>query len=616
MRYLLTTTLLLIFAAAGTGLAAQQTFTVTSLSDSGPGSLRQAITDANTANGNDTIEFSITGVISLQAALPVIDEKLTIEGPGRNLLTIERDSAAASDFRIFETEVGVELIVRRLTIQGGRAEDGGAFYTRGFTTLNDVLVQDCIASGSDQAGGPGTDGRGGAIYHTDIIGGFSIYNSLITGCHAQGGEGGNGNGGNAYGGAIYVNSGGLNLFSTTVENCTAVGGDSTGGDGDAGEAIGGGIYASFLAYLADCQVNTCSATSGQPNGTGSGAGSHGGGLYGEGAITSTDTTWDGNSCQASTLVGFARGGAVHFAPSGSQQMLLTRSVFTGNSATSGTSTGISTGAIHSTGAFTLRESEVANTTATSSGSNPAMAVWHVSSSTCIVERSAIHSGNSGGIAITSSTTANMYNTTVSGNSGGGVWEAAASLGIAFCTIVDNTNTSGGGGLEVTTGAVTVRGSIMAGNTGSSAAAADYAVATGTLTDQGGNVIGIEDGSVFTHADTQTGDSTAPLDPVLGPLTDNGGLTPTHALLTGSPAIDEGGSVGVPSEDQRNAPRNVGPADAGSYEFGAQVPGNQGNAGGEGDDRCSTSDSAGLSLIMLLGLLALAGLCVRARGTTS
>jgi hypothetical protein len=41
---------------------------------------------------------------------------------------------------------------------------------------------------------------------------------------------------------------------------------------------------------------------------------------------------------------------------------------------------------------------------------------------------------------------------------------------------------------------------------------------------------------------------------LGPLADNGGPTPTHALLPGSPAIDAGDDVDCPPADQRGVAR--------------------------------------------------------------
>src|ERR1041384_977469 len=61
------------------------TFTVTNANDSGAGSLRQAILDANANVGTDTIDFDIPGTgvhtISLTTgALPDITEAVTIDG--------------------------------------------------------------------------------------------------------------------------------------------------------------------------------------------------------------------------------------------------------------------------------------------------------------------------------------------------------------------------------------------------------------------------------------------------------------------------------------------------------------------------------------------------------
>ena len=47
----------------------------------------------------------------------------------------------------------------------------------------------------------------------------------------------------------------------------------------------------------------------------------------------------------------------------------------------------------------------------------------------------------------------------------------------------------------------------------------------------------------------------PIDPLLGPLQMNGGATFTHALLLGSPAIDQGNSFGEPT-DQRGHPGHM------------------------------------------------------------
>src|SRR5208283_584475 len=60
------------------------TFLVTNTNDSGVGSLRQAILDANANPGADTIDFAggVTGPIALASNLPDISDNLTINGPG------------------------------------------------------------------------------------------------------------------------------------------------------------------------------------------------------------------------------------------------------------------------------------------------------------------------------------------------------------------------------------------------------------------------------------------------------------------------------------------------------------------------------------------------------
>jgi hypothetical protein len=66
------------------GVAAGATFTVTNVTDSGAGSLRQAIIDANAAGGADTIEFNIVGsgvqTIVPATPLPPITGPVTIDG--------------------------------------------------------------------------------------------------------------------------------------------------------------------------------------------------------------------------------------------------------------------------------------------------------------------------------------------------------------------------------------------------------------------------------------------------------------------------------------------------------------------------------------------------------
>ncbi len=85
---------ILVVAVLSAAPAFAATFTVISTSDSGPGSLRQAILDANGSFGNDDIAFAIPGAgvhtIALASGLPPITQPVIIDGftqPGSTLNT-------------------------------------------------------------------------------------------------------------------------------------------------------------------------------------------------------------------------------------------------------------------------------------------------------------------------------------------------------------------------------------------------------------------------------------------------------------------------------------------------------------------------------------------------
>src|SRR5436309_15332275 len=70
--------------------ALPSTFTVLNVADSGPGSLRQAVLDANANPGSDTINFAqgVHGTIGLTSGQLSITDDLNIAGPGENKLTV------------------------------------------------------------------------------------------------------------------------------------------------------------------------------------------------------------------------------------------------------------------------------------------------------------------------------------------------------------------------------------------------------------------------------------------------------------------------------------------------------------------------------------------------
>jgi Ca2+-binding RTX toxin-like protein len=113
----------------------------------------------------------------------------------------------------------------------------------------------------------------------------------------------------------------------------------------------------------------------------------------------------------------------------------------------------------------------------------------------------------------------------------------------------------------------VSNSIVANNTDESPAAGDKAPdCAGTLTSQGYNLVRDTANCTFT---TSTGDLTG-VDPLVGPLTDNGGPVSTRALLSGSPAVGAGnpaapGAAGAcAATDARGVPRSN--CDMGAYEL--------------------------------------------------
>jgi len=134
-----------------------------------------------------------------------------------------------------------------------------------------------------------------------------------------------------------------------------------------------------------------------------------------------------------------------------------------------------------------------------------------------------------------------------GDGGGGIFVGNSSkLNITNSTIANNSSAVQGGGIyKGLSGTITVANSLIAGNS----AAALGPDCKGTFVSAGYNLIGNSSSSTGFGA---TGDQ-LDVNPLIGSLADNGGPTFTHALLTGSPAIDKGNCFGV-STDQRGSAR--------------------------------------------------------------
>jgi hypothetical protein len=138
--------------AAATAQAAN--YVVTSLADSGSGSLREAIGFANGTPGvPDTITFAFPGLITLTSGQLVVTDTLSIEGAGPQQMTINGNLNG----RIFEVQGNTtNLSLSGMTLTGGLVNgNGGAIWnsTGGNLTLSYMRIN------GNQAGD-----TGGAIY--------------------------------------------------------------------------------------------------------------------------------------------------------------------------------------------------------------------------------------------------------------------------------------------------------------------------------------------------------------------------------------------------------------------------------------------------------------------
>src|SRR6185437_12203554 len=230
-------------------------------------------------------------------------------------------------------------------------------------------------------------------------------------------------------------------------------------------------------------------------------------------------------------------------------------------------------------------------------------------------------GSGGAIAIRGGTLTVQYSV-FSGNTGAGGGALYSNYGggpvsIQNSTFSGNTARRTGGALYATAGNVTIQGSTFSGNsaTGDGGAIFLYGGSTATISNStltGNSTATGEGGAIILYNDTLNlastiianntdknganeifdlgnstvnatnsliqvtsgftfGTNTANItgqNPLLGPLANNGGPTQTHALLSGSPAIDTGSNPLALSFDQRGAgfPRTVGAqTDIGAFE---------------------------------------------------
>ncbi len=229
----LTGVILVLFLSLGmSGIAWADTIVVTNNGDSGLGTLRQAIIDAedddiitfNLSNGSETIE--------IESELEITDKSLTINGANMagsgTCVTVRVPTPGGSPWRVFNIDAADKTVnISNMAVNGGSVTRyGGAIYFSGSTLKMDAVT----VSGSKAYY------AGGGIY---VSGTATLTNCTISGNTAEGfnqiGSGG----------GIYVSG------TATLTNCT-VSGNTAGGSRS---RRGGGIFVSGTATLTNCTVS-------------------------------------------------------------------------------------------------------------------------------------------------------------------------------------------------------------------------------------------------------------------------------------------------------------------------------------------------------------------------
>jgi predicted outer membrane repeat protein len=506
---------------------ADGTFVVRNTNDSGTGSLRQAILDANEMGGG-TINFkkNVKETIDLLTALPVLNNNITINGPGAHLLTVKRVSSAPA-FRIFEVTSNHTVSITGLTISGGSVggnsfpgNSGGGIYNQGTLTISGCILSNNSASGS---GILNSASGGGILNERNAT--LAISDSTLSGNTAS-----------HFGGGIWNM-----IFGTLIiNNCTL--------SDNSSDFNGGGLYNDGTLTIRDSTLS------------GNSSDNSGGGIYCVGTLTIDNSKLSGNSSSFG-------GGIISYA-----KLTIDNSTLSGNSAIGGTGGGILKGDgmltisnstlsdnsagfgggidNKSSGTLTIDNSKLSSNSATFGGGIFNQGTLTVSGST-LSDNSAI-GGTGGGILNESAATLAISDSTLSGNTAshsGGAIVSSGMLTITGATIANNTASQGGGIANLVDLTVHLQSSIVAKNTGGSAP--DI---SGMITSLGHNLIG--DITSATGFDPSRGDLIN-VDPLLQLdgtgkplLANNGGPTQTIALRAGSPALDHGKNPLLLPTDQR------------------------------------------------------------------
>jgi hypothetical protein len=510
-----------LFVLVSASVASATTLNVTSPNDSGVGSLRAEVA---LADDGDTVQIPASFDIGLTSGPINITKSVTIAGGGASTIV----DAGGTSGVFLDTGTSGPVSFQNLTITGGN-----------------VTV----------TSGPG----GGAAIDDSTGSSLTLTGVTVTGNHVTLGDGVD-----FSGGAVFENDNGMTVTNSTITDnvLTLPSGASAAGNQDGGA----GLFE-----------------------------------YGSGDLTITDSTFTGNSISGQAQ-GDNDGGAAAY-NQGDEDMIVAGSTFSANTVTI---TGVAGsnrdggGAIYNYGAgLSISASTIDGNTVTLGGSlsngnggggayDDGFSRDTVTGSTIAQNRATLTGttvGNGGGGLYDNSTGLTALNSTFSdnvlsvpsgtANGGGGVYVNGNTSTLTFVTLADNaSNQAPGGILNNSFTTVTLKNSLVAGN-----GAADCA-GVGAGSDFASAGYNLEQTPTSTCALTAGQHDKLGANPLLGALANNGGGEPTHALLSGSPAIDAipvaactDQSATRVTVDQRGVARPTGDAcDIGAYESNSTVAG--------------------------------------------
>mgnify|MGYP006277395543 CR=1 FL=1 len=528
-------------ATGGAGLAlgpagpvGAATLDVTSTGDSGPGSLRAALASAG---DGDVLDLTgLSGTITLTSGPLVIDEHVTIVGPGADRLTV---SGGGTD-RVLVLDPATDgtgtVVVRDLTIADGYADNdplqggGGILFACGLNSATSLVLDHVTLTRNRSVF------LGAGLYFDECNSGGEYGSLTITGSTITDNT-------SYYSGAggVWFDAGAeLTITDTVIDHNASVGWSA------AGLSVSTGERATITGTSITANTNYF--------------------LQGGGAeFRGIDTVISGSTI-AGNRTTEAGGAGVHVLGSYLRTFTMRNSTVAGNVAA------YYGGAFYVEGAAAVVVVE--NSTISGNSANQAGAAY----------------GGLDGIRLVASTvTNNVARAPASGVAVGGILQSGPAPGCASTSPRVAVTRAGpvavrqhafdagvgtsaadaacGAGLATADGHLDLVGTILAGNSGLDVGrwrdgvvnvSADHSLvgridATVPVTDVGGSTFDVAD-------------------PGLAPLADNGGPTATHALLPGSPAIDAGPDP-LPdfpgSTDDQRGPGYArvvgGAADVGAYE---------------------------------------------------